>query len=103
MVWHFEEVFLSGFLKLLHQCLFVYADTHGSQFVTAFGHRIPYQDVAVKTMHHLAVFLDGRADPVVIIGCTHLVRIAVFQDRTNAIYEYRRVVLHDLRFTLFSR
>jgi len=51
VIGHFKEVFLSGFLELLHQSLLGYTDTHGCEFVTAFCHWIPYQDVTVEAVH----------------------------------------------------
>ena len=41
------------------------------------GHRVPYQDVAVQAVAHVAIVGAGFGNPVVVVGGAHFVRITV--------------------------
>src|SRR5450755_243970 len=66
-------------------------------------YRVPHQNVAIQPMHHVAILGDRRRDPVVVVGCPHLMRIAVAQHPSNADDEHRRILLQDCRLPLFAR
>ena len=48
------------------------------QFMPAFGHMIPDEDIAVQTAHRSSVLRNGFCNPVIVVCGPHLVGIAVF-------------------------
>ena len=61
------------------------------------------EDVAVQTVHELAVFFDRWCHPVVVIRCAHLVRIAIIQNPANTINKDGSILLDDLRLAILAR
>ena len=53
-------------------------------------------------MHRFAVGGGGLGYPVIVIGGSHLMRIAVLQNPTDTIDKHRRVLLKDRCFALFA-
>ena len=64
--------------ELGSQGIRVHANSHRRKFVTALGHRVPHQDVAIETVRLFMCLFLRFSDPVIVVGGSVLVRVAVF-------------------------
>ena len=97
-----EEEALAVFLalqgQLALQSLGIYADTHAAEFDAPAQGGIPHQQVTIESQES---FLVGGA-PVIIVGCTQVVLLAVGQLAADAHDEHSPILLTDEVFALLG-
>ncbi len=98
-----EEMELVGNLQLFLERFGVHPDAHRCQLVASLCHRVPDKNIPIEAMHGSAVPGHRLGDPVIVIGRSHFVRVAVLEYPADPVDKDRRVFLQDLCLPLLAQ